>query len=164
MQSCAEREGAVELVRFTPAAGALVELRAVCVEAENREYAPGVCVWRGQRWEPTMTNPPSKVLVSGAVVLDGQRVELDVSGLATPWISPQEMTSADCRLRKREPAEGQVYYILDVCFFKGGALDYVVTWEIRGERSQRVKIEFMGDTYPEWYCSGALAPWGSVDE
>ena len=140
-----------EVVQLWLAEGVQVELRAEKVESAEREFAPGVCVWRGQLWEPTMTNPPEKVLVSGVVELEGKRVELDVTGLAAPWIDPGEKTPQDCRLRRRELGENRFCYILDICFFKGGALDYVVTWEIYEAWSRRIRIEGMGDDYPEWY-------------
>lgn len=142
-----------EKVTLTPDDEVMVELCAEKIPAEERTFAPGICVWNGQLWHGSVSSPPEKVLVSGAITIEGERIELDVSGLANPWIFPQEMTNRHCRLRKLHIGEDarEVCYVLDVAFFKGGALDYVVTWVIYENSSLRSCIEDMGDTYPEWY-------------
>lgn len=98
-----------------------------------------------------MTNPPEKIMISGAITIDGEKVELDVSGLATLWIHPSEMAKDDCRFEKHEFGENDHYHTLDVCFFKGGALDYVVRWIIYKNKSMRESIINVGDKYPDWY-------------
>lgn len=144
---------AEEVVHLSPDDGVVVELRAEAVQAAERRFAPGVCVWNGRLWTPTDTNPPRKVLTEGSITIDGERIPLDVSGLASPWIAPEEMTDKACRLTKLHIGEDgrDICYVLDICFFKGGAMDYAVSWVIYENCSIRSRIEDMGDTYPEWY-------------
>ena len=144
-----------ESVTLTPEPGISIRLCAETVPAAERSHAPGICVWQGQLRQPTMTNPPEKVLTAATITLGAQCIALDVSGLATPWISPEEMTNAHCRLRRHTLGEDEQmpYYELDICFFKGGAMDYIVTWLIYDGCSMRTRIEFMGDDYPDWFAA-----------
>lgn len=142
-----------EVVILSPEKGVTVELRAEVIEAAERTAAPGLCVWRGQLWQHTSTNPPERVLASATVTIDGATVDLDVSGLAMPWIVPEEMAEQDCRLTKYSigEEEEQTFYTLDICFFKGGAEDYIVTWLIYEGHSMRIHVEDVGDMPPDWY-------------
>lgn len=143
-----------EVVSLSPEEGVRVELKAEVVEPEGeRVPAPGVCVWRNRLWRPTATNPPRRVLVSGVVTIEGEPISLDVSGLAEPWADAGEMKDYDCRISKLYIGEDgrETCYVLEVCFFKGGAMDYLVTWLIYQNVSLRAGIEAMGDVYPEWY-------------
>lgn len=142
-----------EVVTLSPEEDIAIELRAEVIEAEQRAFAPGICVWRDQLWQYTMTNPPVRILTSADIIINGVAVELDVSGLAMPWIAPEEMTEQDCHITKYCFGEDDrdTCYELAICFFKGGAEDYIVTWIIYEGCSQRIRIEDAGDVYPEWY-------------
>ena len=142
-----------EVVCLSPEKNVTIELRAEVIEAAERTAAPGLCVWRGQLWQHTTTNPPERVLTSATITIDGVAVDLDVSGLAMPWIAPEEMAEQDCRLTKHSFGEGeqQVFYMLNICFIKGGAEDYIVTWLIYEGHSMRTHIDDIGDMLPDWY-------------
>lgn len=131
--------------------GVELELTARVVAAEKRELHPELCLFEDQLWVGAVSSPPELVMQSAILTLHGEKIELDVSGLANPWIKPSEMTRRDVRLRQLYADENAVpVYSLDICFFKGGALDYIATYIIYHGKSLREKIEFMGDTYPEW--------------
>lgn len=126
--------------------GVKLELTAWVVPAEKREHQPELCFFAGQLWLGAATCPPLRVMQSAVLTLHGEKILLDVNGLADPWIKPDEMTRRDVRFSKFEPEGGEPIYTLDIGFFKGGALDYMVTYEILHGAALRTKIEFMGDT------------------
>lgn len=128
----------------------ILELHAVKIDASARQAAYGACIYDGQLWDYAMSNPPERILVDGCITLEGQKVSLDVSGLATPAIKPQELTVDDCRLSKHEFGDKDYCYYLEVAFIKGGALDYMVTWMIYRNKSLRIKIEDLDDVRPPW--------------
>ena len=141
----------LETVSIALAEGAALELTARVVKEGKKRLHPEVCIFEGQLWVGSVTSPPHRVMHAATHTLNGDKIPLDVSGLADPWINPAEMTSRDVRLRCFTPEEGSPVYTLDICFFKGGALDYLVSYTICCGKSLRTKIEFMGDTYPDWY-------------
>lgn len=79
-------------------------------------------------------------------------MELDVSGLADPWIDDDELGAWNCDLSERTLQNGSKLMRLRVGFFKGRA-NYAVTWIILDGHALRESIEFIGDKWmecPEW--------------
>lgn len=144
--------GKEEIARIHFDSQTTLEFRAMNILATTREQASGLCVYEGQLWQYAMSNPPRKILVGGCLTIDKQKVKLDVTGLALPWIHPQELTLRDCKLTKYNfgEADKDYYYKLDVAFIKSGALDYMVTWIIYKNKSLRIKIEDLDDIRPSW--------------
>lgn len=88
-----------------------------------------------------------KLLTRGELTLNGKDIELDVSGLASPWVEKSDLTPQDCTLEKIEYSEyttaprNDCYHRLKIRFYKGGGNDYEVTWYIYRGKSIRVSIE-----------------------
>lgn len=127
-----------------------LEFTAKHIPAKTRKQTFGICIYENQLWECAMTDPPEKILTNGTITIEGQTIELDVRGLATPWIKPNELTKENCNLTKHDFDEQGYYYNLKVAFIKGGALDYMVTWIIYKNKSLRVKIESLDDIRLDW--------------
>lgn len=109
----------------------------------------GPCIYDAKLWAwGVMIHPPQSILLSGKLLLNGSVIELDVSGMAHPWVNPEEFRATEARLVKYGDIDPG--YVLDVGFFKGGALDYIGTWVIYQGKSSRETVEYCGDTYPDW--------------
>lgn len=117
-------------------------------DMSSLNFAP--CIYDGKLWTwGVMIHPPHSVLLSGQLSLNGRIIELDVSGIAHPWVDTKEFRATEARL-VNEGDNADPYYILDVGFFKGGGEDYMGTWTIYKDKSVRDKLEACGDTYPDW--------------
>lgn len=88
-----------------------------------------------------------RLLTRGVLTLNGKKIDLDVSGLASPWVAKSDLTPEDCTLKKMEYSEyatasrNDCYHKLTIRFYKGGGNDYEVTWYIYRGKSIRVSIE-----------------------
>jgi|GEM_PF-3802250 len=108
-------------------------------------------VFEGKLYNSQFTIPQI-ILQSGIITIEGKKIELDVSGLAEPWLDGAKEGE---RLRARfvhldkKGADLDVL-TLTVVFAKGGALDYQVQWTLFGGKSLRTSIANCGDTYPDW--------------
>lgn len=142
------------LVRVIPLArGCSVRFEAKQVAKADVQQVPGCgyAVYDGQLWiSPTAV--PNVILTRG-VFFDGEKeVELDVSGLADPWIDDDELGAWNCDLSERTLQNGSKLMRLRVGFFKGRA-NYAVTWIILDGHALRESIECIGDKWmecPEW--------------
>lgn len=91
-----------------------------------------------------------RLLTKGTLILNGKEIELDVSGLACPWVEKSDMTPEACTLDMCECVENKTtprrdyYHILTIRFYKGGCNDYQVTWFIYRNKSIRTSIEDAG--------------------
>ncbi len=114
----------------------------------RRELArTGYVEYKGKIYR-AIADPPRMILKSGAIVIDGTKVELDVSGLADCWAGNGKIHPRFTRFVRFDEHPG--YYELSVCFAKGGADDFVVEWVIREGKQMRVSIRNVGDEYPDW--------------
>jgi biopolymer transport protein ExbD len=97
-------------------------------------------------------SPPRCILTSGILEIDGKKISLDVSGIANPWVKPEELDAGDVHVDvspdgKRHGAKsgdkvpGERSGEVAVFFTKGGADDHLVTWAIQGDASLRISIE-----------------------
>ena len=140
------------LVRVIPLArGCSVRFEAKQVAKADVQQAPGCgyAVYDGQLWiSPTAV--PNVILTRG-VFFDGEKeVELDVSGLANPWVEADELEARNCELKIDTTEENEELITLKVAFMKWGAEDYIVEWVVMDGRALRLSIAGVGDTLPEW--------------
>ncbi len=107
----------------------------------------GYVEYKGEIYR-AIADPPMMILKSGTIVIDGTKVELDVSGLADCWVGNDRIHPRFTKLVRFGEHPG--HYELSVCFAKGGADDFVVEWVIREGKQMRVSIRNTGDGYPDW--------------
>lgn len=148
----------IENVSLKINSNTVIELYAKKINTLDRKPADGLCIYQDQLWDNTMTDPPERIMISGHISIENRKIELDVKGLATPWITTSDLTKNECRLRKYNFGKdnNDYFYILDICFFKGGSLDYIVTWVIYKDKSLKTNIINAGDQYPDWYTQDYL--------
>lgn len=108
-------------------------------------HCSGVCIYDNQLYISALTNPPERILTKGYFVHDGVKVDLDVSGLANPWVEPGELTASDCTVETCKFGDNEVAYRLKVRFVKGGAEDYACEWNIYQDKSLRMNISYLDD-------------------
>lgn len=124
--------------------------------SESCEFDETPWIYQGRLWGiSVLTNPPRNILLAGKLNLNGQEIELNTDGMANPWVNVNEFDSRYARLTREKVIKSNgspdFYYRLEVAFLKGGAEDYIATWEIYKNKSFRVKIEGIVDTTPVWW-------------
>lgn len=108
-------------------------------------YDDRLCIYGVQ------THPPYSMLIEGKLELNARdhSIELDTSGITHPWEDADKFRASDARLLRY--GEGQVpYYILEVCFHKEGADNYMGRWTIYNNKAVRDSVEKLGETLPDW--------------
>ncbi len=131
--------------------GWFVRFEAKTVEKADgqQEAGCGYAVYDGKLWMSSTAVP--KVILTRGVFFDGEKeVELDVSGLANPWIEADELEARNCELKIDTTEENEELITLKVAFMKWGAEDYIVEWVVMDGCALRLSIADIGDTLPEW--------------
>ena len=93
------------------------------------------------------STPPFAILKSATLMINGKKIDLDVSGLGDAWLVGDKLPQKYAQLKK--DAESGVME-LSVFFSRGGAMDYSVVWVIVGDKSIRKAIIDGTDDVPEW--------------
>jgi hypothetical protein len=147
-------QAAEEVKTIKLAEDVTLEFKAENVGAEKKRdlNLAGYVIYKGELYQ-SVFDPPHLVLTSGHITIAGKRIELDVSGLAEPWVTGDKFHRRFVRLDRSSEERGVL--TLTVVFAKGGAEDYSVEWDIFRGKSMRIRIEGCGDTYPEWVSPAA---------
>lgn len=129
--------------------GCSVRFEAKKVAKVDAGAGYGYAVYDDKLWISSSTVP--HIILTKGVFFDGEKaVELDVSGLANPWVEADELEARNCELKINTTEDNEELITLKVAFMKWGAEDYIAEWVVMDGHSLRLSITGVGDTLPEW--------------
>lgn len=89
-------------------------------------------------------------LESATLMINNQKIDLDVTNIVNPWVDVEEFKSSDaCLIRPKEDFGDN--YVLHVAFCRGGGEDLIGIWTIKDNQSVRNSIVEFGDGFPDWF-------------